>query len=88
MKTSQEMLQSLQGVKKYTLSELSYKCTGHNQNGGYFIDAYHDGKLLMTYGAYYDYRKDEFKLYPFKRHRMDARTPGYHTVPNRIVKYQ
>ncbi len=86
MKASSSMMQSLQNVKKYSSSELVYKNIGHNSKGGYLIDAYHNGRLLMTYDGYYDYRKDEFKLYPVKNHRMDPRTPGYHKIPNKIVK--
>lgn len=87
MRTTSTTLSSLQSVKKYEPSELTYKHVGQNSKGGYLIDAYHNDRLLMTYDAYYDCKRDEFKLYPSKSHRMDSRTPGYHKIPNRIVKH-
>ncbi len=86
MRTTSETLSSLQSAKKYEPSELTYKLTGKNSKGGYLVDAYHNDRLLMTYDAYYDSRRDEFKLYPAKNHRLDSRTPGYHKIPNKIIK--
>lgn len=71
-------------VRKYTVDELTYKRVGMSGNG-YLIDVYHGNRLLMTYKAYYNYRTDEFTLYPSVSHRLDSRIPGKHIVPNRKV---
>lgn len=73
-------------IAKYSADELKYVMVKSQANGRYLIDAYKDDRLLMTYDAYYDYRSDEFKLYPKVPHRLDSRTPGYHKVMNRKVE--
>lgn len=74
------------GVRKFTVDELTYKELRHCNDNMYYVDAYYGNTLLMTYKAYYDYKRDEFKLYPFTPHRVDPRIPGYHTVPNRSMR--
>lgn len=69
-------------VKKYSADELVYKCIGHKGNG-YLIDCYKDGNLLMTYIGYYNYKTDEYTLYPYTQNRFDSRIPGKHIISNR-----
>lgn len=77
--SSAETLQRLNGVKKYTSKELTYKNIGCNGNS-YLIDCFKDGVLLMTYRGYYNHKTGDFTLYPNKCHRLDSRIPDKHIV--------
>ena len=77
--SSAETLQRLNGVKKYTSKELTYKNIGCN-GSSCLIDCFKDGVLLMTYRAYYNHRTGDYTLYPSVNHRFDPRIPGKHNV--------